>query len=77
MEAGEIALMNNAAQSEADCDNYEKAMLAESLGAGAIIFSGTMAPSRVFRAPLPAKSATPGNFETKIGFPCKFTFVWL
>jgi Zn-dependent M28 family amino/carboxypeptidase len=50
MEAGEIALMNNAAQSEADCDNYEKAMLAESLGAGAIIFSGTMAPSRVFQA---------------------------
>eukprot|EP01043_Picozoa_sp_COSAG02_P118628 COSAG02_NODE_55232_length_291_cov_1.619792_1_plen_64_part_10 len=45
MVAGEIALMNNAAQAEADCDNYEKAMLAESLGAGAVVFSGTMAPS--------------------------------
>jgi Zn-dependent M28 family amino/carboxypeptidase len=50
MVTGEIALMNNAAQAEADCDNYEKAMLAESLGAGAVIFSGTMAPSRVFQA---------------------------
>eukprot|EP01051_Picozoa_sp_SAG22_P008409 SAG22_NODE_638_length_8262_cov_4.658826_6_plen_343_part_00 len=50
MAAGEIALMNNAAQSAADCDNYEKALLAESLGAAAIIFSGTMAPSRVFQA---------------------------
>jgi hypothetical protein len=50
MVPGMIALMNNAAQSTAECDNYEKALLAEGLGAAAIIFSGTMAPSRVFQA---------------------------
>ena len=50
MATGEIALMNNAAQSTADCDNYEKGVLAESLGAAAIIFTGTIAPARVFQA---------------------------
>lgn len=61
MAEGEIALMQNSGSvpaAERLCDNYEKAMLAESLGAAAIIFAGSIAPARVFQSTWRAGEAT-------------------